>query len=360
MYRTLYRLLSRFDAETMHDWAVSGLRIAAGTAPGRSLLHSLSGAPADESLSVSAMGQTYAHPLGLAGGFDKHGDMLFAAAALGFAHVEVGTVTPRPQPGNPRPRIFRLPEDGGLINRMGFPGTGVEALAGRLQRRPAGLPVWVSLGKNKDTPLGDAGRDYTSLLEKLYPHADAFTINVSSPNTPELRRLQTREYLSDLLAGLRETSARLAQAGPEKPLLVKIAPDLDWPEIDSVAALALEHGLAGIVATNTTLARDGLSGAARGETGGLSGKPLRARSTEIIRHLRRQCGERLTLVGVGGVFDGDDVWDKLAAGATLVQAYTGFVYEGPLFVRKALRGLKRRMAAEGVTSVGEIVGSGGS
>lgn len=356
MYRTLYRLLARLDAETIHDVVVAGLRIAGETSPLRSTLRALCGAPADDSLAVTAFGARFAHPLGLAGGFDKHADMLHAAAALGFAHVEVGTVTPRPQPGNPRPRIFRLPEDGALINRMGFPGAGVEALAGRLQRRPAGLPVWVSLGKNKDTPLGDAGRDYTLLLERLYAHADAFTINVSSPNTPELRRLQTREYLSDLLAGLCETAARLAGNAPPKPLLVKIAPDLDWSDIEAVAELALQHGLAGIVATNTTLARDGLRSPARGETGGLSGKPLRARSTEIIRYLRGGCGDRLTLVGVGGVFDGDDIWDKLAAGARLVQAYTGFIYEGPMFVRKALRGLKRRVQAEGVASLAEMMG----
>ncbi|MCC7207440.1 MAG: quinone-dependent dihydroorotate dehydrogenase [Anaerolineae bacterium] len=356
MYRALYRLLARLDAETIHDGVVAGLRTAGKAPPLRAALRALCGVPADDALAVTAFGVRFAHPLGLAGGFDKHADMLHAAAALGFAHIEVGTVTPRPQPGNPRPRIFRLPEDGALINRMGFPGAGVEALTKRLERRPAGLPAWVSLGKNKDTPLGDAGRDYTLLLERLYPHADAFTINISSPNTPELRRLQTREYLSDLLAGLRETAARLAGNAPPKPLLVKIAPDLDWAEIETVAELALQHGLAGIVATNTTLARDGLRGPARGETGGLSGKPLRARSTEIIRHLRGGCGDRLTLVGVGGVFDGDDIWDKLAAGASLVQAYTGFIYEGPTFARKALRGLKRRMQAEGVASLAEMVG----
>lgn len=356
MYRTLYRLLSRLDAETIHDGAVAGLRVAGDVSPLRAALRALCGVPANDALAVTAFGQRFAHPVGLAGGFDKHGDMLHAAGALGFAHVELGTVTPRPQPGNPRPRIFRLPEDGALINRMGFPGAGVGALVGRLERRPSDLPVWVSLGKNKDTPLEEADRDYTLLLERLYPHADAFTINVSSPNTPELRRLQTRDYLSDLLASLQATAGRLAGGGASKPLLVKIAPDLDWSQIETVADLAVQHGLAGIVAVNTTLARDGLRSLARGETGGLSGKPLRARSTAILRHLFRHVGDRLTLVGVGGIFDGDDVWEKLVAGASLVQAYTGFIYEGPLFVRKALRGLKRRMQAEGIVQLEDIIG----
>lgn len=348
MYSFLYRhLLARLDAETVHHRALNGLELLGNILP--ALATDTAG------MAVEALGIRFAHPLGLAAGFDKDGRCLPAIRALGFSFAEVGTVTPRPQPGNPPPRLFRLPEDRALINRLGFPSEGAAAVAARLKRRGA-FPVGISLGKNKDTPLADAAQDYNAVLRQLYPYGDFFVVNVSSPNTPDLRRLQTRDYLSDLLQSLMETVRSLGDTAP-KPLLVKIAPDLTWDEIDTLLDLALLHGVAGIIATNTTIQRDGLRSAAASESGGLSGQPLRQRSTEIIRHVYRESGGKLTVIGVGGVFTGDDAWEKLCAGASLIQAYTGFIYEGPLFARKVLSGLRRRMQREGVATLADIVGT---
>jgi dihydroorotate dehydrogenase len=216
----------------------------------------------------------------------------------------------------------------------------------------------VSLGKNEDTPLLDAHQDYDAVLRCLYPYGDFFVVNVSSPNTPELRRLQTREYLAGILSHLQETVRGLTRPGQNpKPLLVKIAPDLPWETIDTVLELATTYQIGGIVATNTTTARDGLRSAHQHETGGLSGKPLRQRSTAIIRHIYRQTNGTLTIIGVGGIFTGDDVWEKMTAGATLVQAYTGFVYEGPMFVKNAMTRLRQKMRQASIGSLREIVGA---
>ncbi|MBN1121555.1 MAG: quinone-dependent dihydroorotate dehydrogenase [Anaerolineae bacterium] len=331
---TYKHFLSKLDPEWIHDAVVGGLRIAGQIAPARALMRSLYGVP---SMPVEALGMTFDHPLGMAGGFDKEGECLAATAALGFSFVEVGTVTPHPQPGNPKPRIFRLVEDQGLINRMGFPGKGMDVLARNLERqRVPGLRIGISLGKNKDTPLADAHADYSAGLRRLYAPGDFFAINVSSPNTPELRKLQSSEYLSELLARLRAQIGELAGDDRPKPLLVKISPDLGWDEIDELLDLSLQHGVAGIIATNTTRSREDLRGKNRGEEGGLSGAPLRERSTAVIRHIREQVGNRLTIIGVGGVFSGDDLREKLDAGATLVQAYTGFIYRGPAFVKRVM------------------------
>ena len=364
MYRFIYRhLLSRFDAEFAHDAVVQGLGIAERLPPVRlALQKTLS--PQAKGLSIRAFGLDFEHPLGLAAGFDKDGCCLPGLNLLGFSFIEIGTVTPRPQPGNPRRRIFRLMEDGALINRMGFPNAGMGAVEDNLQAPGRTTrPIGVSLGKNKDTPMLDAHQDYGAVLRCLYPYGDFFVVNVSSPNTPELRRLQTREYLAGILAHLQETVRELTRPGQNpKPLLVKIAPDLSWADIDTVLELAATYQIGGIVATNTTIARDGLRSAHQDETGGLSGKPLRERSTAIIRHIYRQTSGALTIIGVGGVFTGDDVWEKMTAGATLVQAYTGFVYEGPRFVKNAMARLRQRMRQAGVHSLHEIVGadSGGT
>ncbi len=334
-YESVYKhLLSRIDAEWIHDAVVGGLRVAGRIAPARALIESVYGVPP---MPVEALGLTFDHPLGMAGGFDKEGECLAATAALGFNFVEVGTVTPRPQPGNPQPRIFRLVEDQGLINRMGFPGKGMEVLARNLERqRVPGLRIGISLGKNKDTPLADAHEDYTAGLRRLYALGDFFAINISSPNTPELRKLQSSAYLSDLLARLRAQIGDLAGEEKPKPLLVKISPDLEWHEIDALLDLCLQHGIAGIIATNTTRNREGLTGKNRIEEGGLSGAPLRERSNAVIRHIREQVGDKLVIIGVGGVFSGGDLREKLDAGATLVQAYTGFIYRGPAFVKRVM------------------------
>ncbi|HRE46845.1 MAG TPA: quinone-dependent dihydroorotate dehydrogenase [Aggregatilineales bacterium] len=328
MYPFLYRhLLSRLDAESAHNAAIRFFQAMGRIPLGCALLRRLYAPP--PTAPITAFGLRFPHPLGLAGGFDKRAACLPALAALGFGHIEVGTITPRPQMGNPRPRLFRLPADEGLINRMGFPSPGMDAAAANLERWQGTIPIFISVGKNKETPLETAADDYRAVLRRLHPYGDAFTVNISSPNTPELRRLQTPTHLAALLSALRGDLTLLG----DKPLLVKIAPDLALPELDTVIDLAIQHGVAGIVATNTTLSREGLVSPLAGETGGVSGRPLRAQSTAIIRHIHRTAGGRLTIIGVGGIFTADDVREKLDAGATLVQAYTGFIYRGLGFVK---------------------------
>ncbi|MBO9309439.1 MAG: quinone-dependent dihydroorotate dehydrogenase [Chloroflexi bacterium] len=355
MYRFLYRhLLSRLDAEQMHGAALRALAVTGAVPLGRALLRSLFAPRCDPSLRVQAFGLRFAHPLGLAGGFDKDGVALHGLAALGFSFIEVGTVTPLPQMGNAKPRLFRLPEDRALINRLGFPSSGMARVARNLRRRPA-QPLAISLGKNKATPLHAALQDYRAALERLYPYGDLFVINISSPNTPELRNLQRAVYLADLLAGLRQA---LEAQDVAKPLLLKIAPDLSLDEITTICVLALQHDISGVIATNTTVSRpSGLRSTAARQIGGLSGAPLRSISTEIVRHIRQVTAGKLPVIGVGGVFSGADIWEKLRAGAVLVQAYSGFVYEGPSLVRRAIAELRQIMAAEGVRNLSEIVGT---
>lgn len=356
MYRFLYRhLLARTDAEWIHGVALRSLAAAGASSLGRALLRRFFAPHLDSVLCVEAFGLSFAHPLGLASGFDKDGCALSSLAALGFSFIEVGTVTPQPQAGNSKPRLFRLLEDRALINRLGFPSAGMAQVARNLARRPA-LPLAISLGKNKDTPLSAALNDYCALLEHLYAYGDMFVVNVSSPNTPDLRRLQDEAYLADLLAGLQQT---IAAQGVVKPLLLKIAPDLSFAEIERICALALQHKVGGIIATNTTLERPlSLRSAAASESGGLSGAPLRDRATAIVRHIHSATEGRLPIIGVGGVFNGSDIWEKLCAGATLVQAYTGFIYEGLAFVRRAVGELQGIMAAEGVRDLRDVIGKG--
>jgi dihydroorotate dehydrogenase len=353
MYPFIYRaFLSRLDAEQVHHTAVRVLQVVGGHQAGRGVLRALFGPRQAhlQGLASHVFGLQFAHPLGLAGGFDKDGRCLGGLAALGFSFIEVGTVTPLLQPGNERPRVFRLAEDKALINRMGFPSGGVEALCNRLghRARPA-VPIGVSLGKNKSTPLENAAADYQLGLSRLRDKADFFVVNVSSPNTPELRRLQSREYLTSLMHSLK------VMAG-DKPLLVKVSPDLTWSELDAIIDVALMNGAAGLIATNTTTVRPDLAAPAKDQPGGLSGQPLRERATAIIRHIYRHTNGRLPIIGVGGIFTGDDVWEKLRAGAVLAQAYTGFIYEGPGFVRKCVRRLQTLMARDGIKTIGEIIG----
>lgn len=334
MYPFFYRrVLVHLDPERAHTLAVDFLRVMGASAAGRAVLRRLFAPRPDPRQVVEVWGIKFPHVLGLAGGFDKRAECLPGLAALGFGHVEIGTITPRPQPGNPRPRVFRLPEDQALINRMGFPGDGAAAARAHLERTPRLIPVAVSLGKNKETALERAAEDYCEVLNTLHPYGDFFTLNISSPNTPELRRLQTPAYLSELLGAVQTTMKRLSP----KPLLIKIAPDLTWADIDTILDLALQHQIAGIVATNTTLSREGLHSPAQSENGGLSGLPLRERSTVIIRYIRDRIGDKLGIIGVGGIFNHTDLQQKLDAGAVLVQAYTGFIYRGMGFVKQCLR-----------------------
>ncbi len=332
--------LARFDPERIHHAAFRAIR---GAAPLTSRAVRLPAAP------VEALGLRFPHPLGLAAGFDKNAVGIDGLAALGFGHVEVGTVTGEAQPGNPRPRLFRLTADGAIVNRMGFNNDGAEVVARRLAAWRAGhgrtgspTILGVNIGKTKLVPEDEAVGDYEKSAGLLAPHADYLVVNVSSPNTPGLRDLQAVEKLEPLLAAVRR---RADEVRPDHrvPLLVKIAPDLSDDDVLAVADLALASGLDGIIATNTTIRRDGLAttGAEveRIGAGGLSGRPLTSRSEDVVRMLRDRVGPDLTLVGVGGITTVDDARRRLAAGADLLQGYTAFVYEGPLWPRRLVRGL---------------------
>jgi len=316
-------------------------------------------APRDPALATTALGLAFPGPLGLAAGFDKDARGAGALLALGFGFVEIGTVTAQAQPGNPRPRMFRLPRDRALVNRLGFNNRGAAAAEARL-RGPRHGVVGVNLGKTKVVPEEGAIADYTASAERLGPLADYVVVNVSSPNTPGLRDLQSVEKLRPLLAAVRAT---LDRASPARrvPLLVKIAPDLADADVDAVGDLALELGLDGIIATNTTISRAGLATpepevAALG-AGGLSGRPLKARALEVLRRLRARTGDRLILIAVGGIESADDAWARIRAGATLVQAYTGFIYGGPLWPRRLHRDLATLARAAGFTRVQDAVGT---
>ena len=289
-------------------------------------------------LERKVFGLTFPNPIGLAAGFDKNAEGVAVWPRLGFGFMELGTITPRAQPGNPRPRVFRLPAEQGLINRLGFPNEGMDEVARRLEGiKSRGAwprtPVGLNLGKNKDTPLAEAGRDYVTCFRRLRELGDYFVVNVSSPNTPGLRELQGGAFLDSILGPLRDEDP----AG-KHPLLIKIAPDLTEAQIADVANAVEKYRLAGIVATNTTIDKQGLSVQ---EEGGASGRPLTVRSTEIIRVVHRLTGGRVPIVGVGGIFNANDARAKLEAGASLLQIYTGFVYEGPLVARRICEGLAR-------------------
>ena len=360
MYGLLFRLvLARLPAETAHRLSLGLLR-ALDAVPGVTGLLQRLLEPRDPVLRVRALGLDVPGPLGLAAGFDKDARGCDALGALGFGFVEVGTLTAVPQPGNPRPRLFRLPRDRALVNRMGFNNEGSSAAADRLARkRHRRVVVGVNIGKSKVAPGSEAVADYVASAERVAAVAGYVVVNVSSPNTPGLRDLQAVERLRPLLTGVRESLDR-AHAG-RVPLLVKIAPDLADADIDAVADLAVELGIDGIVATNTTVSRDGLASthseiAAVG-AGGLSGAPLKPRALEVLRRLRARAGRRLVLVAVGGIETPDDAWERIRAGATLVQSYTGFVYGGPLWPRRINQGLAARVREAGLASIAEAVGA---
>lgn len=346
LYRLLFKLvLQRIDAERAHDLSLRLLRAASRLIPA---------APSDARLAIEVFGRTHRSPLGVAAGLDKNARVFRALTRLGFGHVEVGTVTADAQPGNPRPRVFRLTRQRALINRMGFPNEGATAVEQRIRRDRLGTEILgINVGKSRSADLDEAEADYAVSVTALAPHADFLVVNVSSPNTPGLRDLQAIEPLRSLLSSVQTAIGRL-----ECPLLVKISPDLTDAEIDEIADLSVDLGIAGIVCTNTTTSRDGLPAVEGGyEQGGLSGEPLRQRSLEVLRRIRRRVGDELVLISVGGVSGGADVWDRLLAGASLVQAYTGFVYGGPMWPRRVNRDLCRRLDAAGAGSIADVIGS---
>ena len=350
MYRALRRVFFRVDPERIHTWVFAALRTATAPRPLRRGLARWLG-PTDPVLATTVFGVRFPGPVGLAAGFDKDGTGLNTWGALGFGYAEVGTVTAQPQPGNPRPRMFRLPDDRALLNRMGFNNHGAGALAQRLSRHVPDVPIGVNIGKTKVTPAGDAVADYAESARLVGPRAAFLVVNVSSPNTPGLRDLQTVELLRPILAAVK--------AETQTPVLVKIAPDLSDDDVDEIADLAVELGLAGIVATNTTVSRDGLAtpGVEALGAGGISGPPVARRSAEMLRRLYRRVGDRLVLISVGGIETADDAWDRITAGASLVQGYTGFIYGGGTWAKDIHDGLAQRLHAAGFTSLSDAVGS---
>ena len=375
MYTWIRPLLFRLDPESAHNLILQLIRIG-GLQPINAILRMLYSTPQK---SVEAFGLTFKNPVGLAAGYDKDGIAIRGLSALGFGHIEIGTVTPRPQPGNPKPRVFRLVEDEAAINRMGFPGKGADfvsmslrASAGRVSRagfeavsRPSergnlqlngetrnngrllrgfaprnDIVIGVNLGKNKDTPLEDAASDYLTLLRRFTSLADYLAINVSSPNTVGLRRLQGRDMLEQLLRAIAEEREQIMLGrGGHRPILVKLAPDLSDEELDDALDVVLDCGMDGIIATNTTLAREGLQSKYRAETGGLSGSPLRVQSEAMLEKIVRRVDGRVPIVSVGGIMSPDDAKRRLDIGATLVQVYTGLVYRGPGLVREIVKSL---------------------
>ncbi len=334
MYKILIRpVLFLFPPEFIHHLTFSILKLA-GKIPG--LLPLLSGLYKFENqkLERNLFGITFKNPVGLAAGFDKDAKLIDELAAFGFGFIEIGTLTPKPQPGNDKPRLFRLPKDNALINRMGFNNQGVDIAVERLRRRKSNVIVGGNIGKNKITPNEKAADDYNTCFETLYPYVDYFVVNVSSPNTPNLRALQEKEPLKQLLSEVKALS--LAKEKP-KPVLLKIAPDLNESQLSDVVEILLETKTDGVIATNTTISREGLTSAPDVVTaignGGLSGKPLTKRSSDVISFLRSKLGPDFPIIGVGGIMNAEDAIDKLNAGADLIQIYTGFIYEGPGLVK---------------------------
>jgi dihydroorotate dehydrogenase len=344
LYRAILRPLTfRLDPEAAHERLVRWLERAQPSRTFCSLLEHLYGY-SDERMEQELFGLRFRNPIGLAAGFDKNGRLIHILPCLGFGFLEIGTVTFRPQTGNPKPRLFRLPEHQALINRLGFNNEGAERVAERLAKMSkASVPLGINIGKSRDVSLEEASEDYLRSFRLLYPYGDYFAINVSSPNTPGLRELQGGERLRELLRALNAENERLSsQSGSRpKPLLLKIAPDLNELQLDEILNVIRAEHVAGIIATNTTTAREGLCEheASIHREGGLSGRPLAARATAIIRAIRQMKGGAPPVIGVGGIMNGADAWEKIEAGASLIQIYTGLIYEGPGLVRRIKREL---------------------
>jgi dihydroorotate dehydrogenase len=352
LYEKLIRpVLFNLTPETAHEFGIEALKIGLST----KLAQGLAGRrfAGDESFGgLERFGLKFKNPLGMAAGFDKNGVVVNQLAALGFGFVEVGTVTFNPQKGNPKPRLFRLPEDKALINRLGFNNEGTPRVVERLKRIKPNCVLGVNIGKNKDVPNEEAIENYLKSFDLAHAVAGYIAVNVSSPNTPNLRELQRAENLEELLGALQQRNAELAA----KPLLVKIAPDLSDAEIEAIVDIALRLNLAGIIATNTTVARENLQ-TKTSEPGGLSGRPLREKSNAVIKKIYRYAGGKLPVIGVGGVMTAADAFEKIVSGACLVQAYTGFIYQGIGFARDVNAGLLRLLREKGFADLDEAVGS---
>ena len=336
LYSLARQLLFSLPTEVSHDLALGSIATAGSLRVTSCLLP-------QPSLPVEVMGLTFRNPVGLAAGLDKNGDCIDGLAALGFGFIEIGTVTPRPQPGNPKPRLFRLPQAHAIINRMGFNNKGVDHLVQQVRKARYDGILGINIGKNFDTPVENALDDYRICLEKVYELASYVTINISSPNTQGLRSLQYGESLDHLLGGLKESQQKLqARTGKVVPLVVKIAPDLEPQDVETIASQLVKNGMDGVIATNTTLSRVGVENLPHGnEQGGLSGEPVRQKSTEVLRQLAQALDGKLPIIGVGGISKGEHAADKLRAGAQLVQVYTGFIYEGPGLIRDCVKAIAK-------------------
>lgn len=341
MYGIIRKVLFSIDPEKVHHMVMKGLNTLYNSGIGRNILTSQF-KYTHPSLQRTLWGITFPNPVGLAAGFDKDARYTDSLACLGFGFIEIGTVTPRPQPGNPQPRLFRLPADRALINRMGFNNDGATAAAQRLRSKKERIIIGGNIGKNKDTPNEEATADYEACFKTLYHEVDYFVVNVSSPNTPGLRALQEKEPLMKLLNRLQELNKGM---GKGKPILLKIAPDLTNEQLDDIIDIVGQTGTQGIVATNTTINRSGLNTPVTEVeaigAGGLSGKPLTNRATEVIKYLVEKSNRSIPVIAAGGIFTAEDAMEKLNAGASLVQVYTGFIYEGPAIVKKICKGIAK-------------------
>jgi dihydroorotate dehydrogenase len=338
-YELARKALFATDPETAHELSLESLRLGYRLGATRLLCRK-------HSQPVSCMGLEFPNPVGVAPGLDKNGDYFEALGSLGFGFVEIGTVTPRPQPGNPKPRVFRLAEAQAMINRLGFNNKGVDHLVRRVKNHQFKGILGINIGKNFDTPIENAADDYLHCLEKVYPYADYITVNISSPNTKNLRDLQGEDELDCLLASISDRRSELAnEHGCRVPLAVKVAPDLEDDALPVIAEVVARHGMDAVIATNTTITRDGVEGLKYAdETGGLSGAPLKQKSDEVLASLRALLPEKIALIGVGGITRGQDAVDKLELGADLVQFYTGMVYRGPELLNECLQAIANRTA----------------
>ncbi|WP_206485602.1 quinone-dependent dihydroorotate dehydrogenase [Thalassotalea sp. G2M2-11] len=334
-YSAIRNILFQFDPETIHELTIKGLKSTGSTPLNFAYKQQVANKP------VQVMGIHFPNPCGLAAGLDKNGECINAFDAMGFGFVEVGTVTPRPQPGNDKPRIFRLPEANAVINRMGFNNKGVDYLVDQVRKAKFKGVLGINIGKNKDTPDDNAKDDYIYCMRKVYNFASYITVNISSPNTPGLRSLQYGEALNELLSALKAEQTSLAnQYDKYVPIAVKIAPDLSEEEVKSIAECLITNEIDGVIATNTTLSRDAVAHLEHGnEAGGLSGAPVKDLSTQVIRLLATALDDKLPIIGVGGISCGEDAKEKIAAGAKLVQVYTGFIYQGPELIKDIVKAL---------------------
>ncbi|MFD0695827.1 quinone-dependent dihydroorotate dehydrogenase [Paenibacillus sp. GCM10027628] len=361
LYKKLGKpVLFRMDPEKAHHLTIDGLSAVGAFPGGKQLLKAMYGVPYNPLLAQELWGIEFANPIGLAAGLDKNAKAVNGFTQLGFGFMEVGTITPKPQAGNELPRLFRLPEDQALINRMGFNNVGVEAMAHHLQKvGKRNIPVAINIGKNKVTPNEHAEEDYRACIRALYTYGDFFVVNISSPNTPDLRNLQHGNDLCRLLDAvtdemeIQQEKHRL----PGKPVLVKIAPDLTDEELELTARTIKDSGVSGIIATNTTLSRAGLRHANKDQAGGLSGKPLTRRSTEVISRVYQLTEGKLPIIGSGGIFSAQDAYDKIRAGASLVEVYTALIYEGPGLLRRLNDGLQDLLKRDGFTHISQAIGA---